>query len=79
MTFKIGTIPSKSRTVNSLTSPSSSPLNDLAHVFELTRTCCSLATESEYVRGKLVDHANDLMSLGTDGLRIDAAKRKLIR
>jgi glycosidase len=33
-----------------------------------------LATESDYVRGKLVDHANDLLSLGTDGFRIDAAK-----
>jgi len=33
-----------------------------------------LATESEYVRGKLVDLANDLLSLGTDGFRIDAAK-----
>ncbi|KAF9650417.1 glycoside hydrolase family 13 protein [Thelephora ganbajun] len=33
-----------------------------------------LATESEYVRGKLVDHANDLLRLGTDGFRIDAAK-----
>jgi len=33
-----------------------------------------LATESDYVRGKLADHANELLSLGTDGLRIDAAK-----
>lgn len=42
--------------------------------FNLTHP--SLATETDYVRGKLVDHANDLLSLGVDGLRIDAAKRK---
>lgn len=35
-----------------------------------------MATESEYVRGKIAAHANELLSLGTDGLRIDAAKRK---
>ncbi|KAF5363224.1 hypothetical protein D9758_008374 [Tetrapyrgos nigripes] len=33
-----------------------------------------LATETEYVRGRLAEHANDLLSLGADGLRIDAAK-----
>jgi len=33
-----------------------------------------LATETEYVRQKLAVHANDLLSLGVDGLRIDAAK-----
>ncbi|KAF9643265.1 glycoside hydrolase family 13 protein [Thelephora ganbajun] len=34
-----------------------------------------LATGNDYVRGKLADHANELLSLGTDGFRIDAAKR----
>jgi len=76
MTFNNGTIPGKSRTVSSLTSPSSSLRKQPVHIFKLTRARHSLATESEYVRGKLVDHANDLMGLGTDGLRIDAAKRK---
>lgn len=73
--FKTGTIPGKSRTVSSLTSPSSSLRKRLVHILKLTRTCHSLATGTDYVRGKLVDHANDLMGLGTDGLRIDAAKR----
>jgi len=33
-----------------------------------------LNTESTSVRAKIVAHANDLISLGVDGLRIDAAK-----
>ncbi|KAI0795076.1 glycoside hydrolase [Abortiporus biennis] len=33
-----------------------------------------LATETEYVRGRLAAYANDLLSLGADGLRLDAAK-----
>ncbi|GLB36842.1 putative alpha-amylase [Lyophyllum shimeji] len=33
-----------------------------------------LATETEYVRGRLAQYANDLLSLGVDGLRLDAAK-----
>lgn len=33
-----------------------------------------LATENEYVRGKLVSHGNDLLNMGVDGFRIDAAK-----
>ena len=33
-----------------------------------------LATESAYVRGKLVTYLNDLISLGVDGFRVDAAK-----
>ena len=74
--FKTGTIPGKSRTVNSLTSPSSLPHKHPVHICKLTRTYRSLATGTDYVRGKLVDHANDLLGLGTDGLRIDAAKRK---
>ncbi|TFY82392.1 hypothetical protein EWM64_g1620 [Hericium alpestre] len=34
-----------------------------------------LATETEYVRNQLATYANDLLSLGIDGLRYDAAKR----
>ncbi|TRM62855.1 glycoside hydrolase family 13 protein [Schizophyllum amplum] len=37
-------------------------------------TLSDLATESDYVRGKLAAYANDLLSLGIDGLRLDAAK-----
>lgn len=33
-----------------------------------------LKTESEYVRNKISDHLNDLLSLGVDGFRIDGAK-----
>ena len=33
-----------------------------------------LATESAYVRGRLVAYLNDLVSLGVDGFRVDAAK-----
>ena len=33
-----------------------------------------LRTEAEYVRGKLVAYLNDLISLGVDGFRVDAAK-----
>ncbi|QRV78356.1 alpha-amylase [Ceratobasidium sp. AG-Ba] len=33
-----------------------------------------LATETEYVRGRLAAYANDLISLGVTGLRLDAAK-----
>ncbi|KDQ58060.1 carbohydrate-binding module family 20 protein [Jaapia argillacea MUCL 33604] len=33
-----------------------------------------LATETEYVRVRLAAYANDLISLGVDGLRLDAAK-----
>lgn len=35
----------------------------------------SLKTESEHVRGRLAQYANDLFSLDVDGLRLDAAKR----
>jgi glycosidase len=37
----------------------------------------SLNTESSSVRAKISGHANDLISLGVDGLRVDAAKRVL--
>ena len=33
-----------------------------------------LKTEAEYVRGKLVGYLNDLIGLGVDGFRVDAAK-----
>ncbi|KAJ3501538.1 hypothetical protein NLJ89_g9292 [Agrocybe chaxingu] len=33
-----------------------------------------LATGTDYVRGRLAAYANDLLSLGVDGLRLDAAK-----
>ncbi|PIL31175.1 hypothetical protein GSI_05872 [Ganoderma sinense ZZ0214-1] len=33
-----------------------------------------LRTETEYVRGRLAEYGNDLLSLGVDGLRLDAAK-----
>jgi glycosidase len=33
-----------------------------------------LATDTEYVRSRLATYGNDLLSLGVDGLRLDAAK-----
>ncbi|KAI5120070.1 hypothetical protein M0805_002632 [Coniferiporia weirii] len=33
-----------------------------------------LDTESEYVRSRLAEYGNDLLSLGVDGLRLDASK-----
>jgi len=33
-----------------------------------------LATDTEYVRGRLAEYTNDLLSLGVDGLRLDASK-----
>ncbi|KAI0816868.1 glycoside hydrolase [Trametes gibbosa] len=33
-----------------------------------------LATDTEYVRSRLAQYGNDLLSLGADGLRLDAAK-----
>nr|BAV60949.1 alpha-amylase [Pholiota microspora] len=40
---------------------------------ELTNLA-DLATETEYVRGRLAAYGNDLLSLGVDGFRLDAAK-----
>ena len=37
---------------------------------------CSLATNTTYVQQRLAEYANDLISLGVDGLRLDAAKRE---
>lgn len=53
---------------------------------QMCRTFCltdllaafSLATETEYVRSRLAQYGNDLLSLGVDGLRLDAAKRKRV-
>lgn len=41
----------------------------------LTMLPISLATETEYVRSRLAQYGNDLLSLGVDGFRLDAAKR----
>jgi glycosidase len=35
----------------------------------------SLATDTDYVQETLAGYVNDLLSLGVDGLRLDAAKR----
>ncbi|KAH8099619.1 glycoside hydrolase superfamily [Cristinia sonorae] len=37
-----------------------------------------LATETEYVRNRLAQYGNDLMSLGVDGFRLDAAKHMTV-
>ncbi|KIY73061.1 glycoside hydrolase family 13 protein [Cylindrobasidium torrendii FP15055 ss-10] len=46
---------------------------------EQVQTCelvnlADLATDTEYVRGRLAEYINDLLSLDVDGLRLDAAK-----
>ena len=41
-----------------------------------TSFASSLGTDTEYVRSRLAEYANDLLSLGVDGLRLDAAKSK---
>jgi hypothetical protein len=50
-------------------------------IFIFTNQRClgtrSLATEKEYVRARLVEYSNDLLSLGVEGLRLDAVKRTL--
>ena len=45
------------------------------HIVKLIQACSSLATETDYVRGNLAAHAKQLLDLGTDGFRLDAAKR----
>ena len=42
--------------------------------FSLDTLRTSLATETEYVRTQLAAYTNDLISLGVDRLRLDAAK-----
>ena len=44
--------------------------------FDLNSNRHSLATETDYVRERLAGFGNDLLSLGADGFRIDAAKRE---
>ncbi|PPR00074.1 hypothetical protein CVT24_008976 [Panaeolus cyanescens] len=58
-----------------------SPGNDINNYFDRynVQNCelvnlSDLKTESDYVRGKLAGYANDLLSLGVEGLRLDAAK-----
>ena len=41
-----------------------------------TSFASSLATDTEYVRSRLAKYANDLLSLGVDGFRLDAAKSR---
>ncbi|CAE6435393.1 unnamed protein product, partial [Rhizoctonia solani] len=41
---------------------------------ELSDNLADLATDTEYVRGRLAAYANDLLSLGVAGFRLDAAK-----
>ncbi|KIY61881.1 carbohydrate-binding module family 20 protein [Cylindrobasidium torrendii FP15055 ss-10] len=53
-------------------------INDYSNRAQI-QTCelvnlADLATDTEYVRGKLAAYVNDLVSLGIDGLRLDAAK-----
>ena len=47
----------------------------LTYPSSLNTSCDSLATETEYVRYRLAEYSNDLLSLGVDGLRLDASKR----
>lgn len=44
-------------------------------LFLTPRTCASLGTDADYVRGQLAKYTDELLSLGVDGLRLDAAKR----
>jgi hypothetical protein len=74
--FKTGTTVRKSKAANYPISPSTSPTPKCSVCRKLTALPCSLATESDYVRGVLAAHAAELLSLGTDGFRIDAAKRE---
>ncbi|GJE98243.1 glycoside hydrolase family 13 protein [Phanerochaete sordida] len=57
------------------------PGDDIVNYFDAVevQTCelvnlADLFTETEYVRSRLAEYANDLLSLGVDGLRLDAAK-----
>lgn len=43
--------------------------------FSLDASRASLATETEYVRTQLAAYTNNMISMGVDGLRLDAAKR----
>lgn len=48
----------------------------LGWLLNLTWFASSLGTDTEYVRSRLAEYANDLLSLGVDGFRLDAAKSK---
>ncbi|PFH47276.1 glycoside hydrolase family 13 protein [Amanita thiersii Skay4041] len=47
---------------------------ELVNLAERTPFAFSLATDTEHVRDRLAQHGNDLLSLGVDGFRLDAAK-----
>jgi hypothetical protein len=66
----------KSRTASFLASQGAFLGENRDCVVKLTQDRYSLATESDYVRGKLAEYANELLALGIDGFRIDAAKRR---
>ena len=71
-----GTMPTRCRRANSLAWPSKCPgALDRKYVIA-HKGIYSLATETEYVRSRLAQYGNDLLSLGVDGLRLDAAKRQ---
>lgn len=75
-TFKTGRAVLKSRPANFPTSLSTSSRSLFPSPPLTVRSLHSLATETETVRAKLAAFGNDLMSLGVDGLRLDAAKRE---
>ena len=47
-----------------------------AQAISLICRCNSLNTGTDYVRSRLAQYGSDLISLGLDGLRLDAAKRE---
>ncbi len=73
MTFKTTLVVRRSKLVNWSTSQST--FHPSVSSKKRILIFCSLATETEYVRGRLAAYVNDLLSLGVDGLRLDAAKR----
>ena len=69
-------MPTRCRRANSLAWPSKCP-DALDRKYVIAhKGIYSLATETEYVRSRLAQYGNDLLSLGVDGLRLDAAKRQ---
>ena len=53
-------------------------IHDYDNFTEVTKcelvSLSDLRTESDYVRGKIADYLNDLLGIGVDGFRVDAAK-----
>ncbi len=53
-------------------------IHDYNNTTEVTKcelsSLSDLRTESDYVRGKIAGYLNDLLSIGVDGFRVDAAK-----